>query len=142
MSGVWDLFHIGHVRILKRAKKFGYLIVAVNTDRKAESYKRKPVFPEDQRLEIIKSIKHVDEAFLLDTMDFKPSVLKYRANVIVHGDDCIRERYLKQTCMSEEWLKENNIKLILLPYTPNVSTTDNFINHGGRYERLHQRGSF
>ena len=140
VSGVWDLFHVGHVRILKRAKKLGYLIVAVNTDRKAESYKRRPVFPEDQRLETIKSIKYVDEAFLLDNMDLKPSVLKYRANIIIHGDDCNRERYLKQTCITGEWLKKNDIRLILLPYTPNVSTTQNFINHGEKYKRLQQEG--
>lgn len=141
VSGVWDLFHVGHIRILKRAKALGeYLIVAVNTDRKAEFYKRKPVFPEDQRLELVRSLRCVDEAFLLDIMDFKPSVLKYHINIIVHGDDCVRARYLKQICLSEGWLQKNEIKLILLPYTPGISSTVTFINHGEKYRRLQRRG--
>lgn len=136
-SGVWDLFHVGHVRILERARAFGdYLIVAVNTDRKAGFYKRKPVFPEDQRLEIVRSLRYVDEAFLLDAMDLKPSILKYKVNIVVHGNDCSRERYLTQTHMSEEWLKQNRITLILVPYTPGISTTENFKSNADEYKRL------
>lgn len=142
-SGVWDLTHWGHVRLLKRAKALGdKLVVAVNSDRKAARYKHKPVFPEEQRLEIIHSIRYVDEAFMLDTMDLKPSVLRYGAKVIVHGDDCSRKRYLRQTHLTEEWLKENGIELVMVPYTKGVSSTINLKLHGDEYERLHRRGRF
>ena len=62
-TGVFDLFHIGHLNILKNAKdKCEYLIVGVSTDEIVTSYKgKKPVIPFEERLEIVKSIKYVDE---------------------------------------------------------------------------------
>jgi cytidyltransferase-like protein len=62
IDGVWDLFHIGHLKLFKKIKKkFGYLIVGVHSDKLATKSKRKPVIPHKDRVEIIKSIKYVDE---------------------------------------------------------------------------------
>jgi len=62
IDGVWDLFHIGHLKLFKKIKKkFGYLIVGVHSDKLATKSKRKPIIPHKDRAEIIKSIKHVDE---------------------------------------------------------------------------------
>ena len=59
---MWDLFHIGHLKLFKKIKKkFGYLIVGVHSDKLATKSKRKPIIPHKDRAEIIKSIKHVDE---------------------------------------------------------------------------------
>ncbi len=61
-DGVWDLFHIGHLKLFKKIKKkFGYLIVGVHSDKLATKSKRKPIIPHKDRVEIIKSIKYVDE---------------------------------------------------------------------------------
>jgi len=62
-AGVFDLFHIGHLNILKRAKEYcDYLIVAVSTDELVQEYKkRKPIFPYEERKAIVESIKYVDE---------------------------------------------------------------------------------
>ena len=61
-DGIWDLFHIGHLRLFKKIKKkFGYLIVGVHSDALATESKRKPIIPHKDRVEIIKSIKYVDE---------------------------------------------------------------------------------
>jgi len=62
IDGVWDLFHIGHLKLFKKIKKkFGYLIVGVHSDKLATKSKRKPIIPHKDRVEIIKSIKYVDE---------------------------------------------------------------------------------
>ena len=59
---MWDLFHIGHLKLFKKIKKkFGYLIVGVHSDKLATKSKRKPIIPHKDRAEIIKSIKYVDE---------------------------------------------------------------------------------
>ena len=59
---MWDLFHIGHLKLFKKIKKkFGYLIVGVHPDKLATKSKRKPIIPHKDRAEIIKSIKLVDE---------------------------------------------------------------------------------
>lgn len=64
-SGVFDLFHVGHLSVLKKAKEFGdYLIVGVHSDEDVESYKRSPIIPLEQRCEIIRNIKCVDEVIV------------------------------------------------------------------------------
>jgi len=64
-SGVFDLFHVGHVSVLNKAKQFGdYLIVGVHSDEDVESYKRTPIISCEQRCEIIRNIKCVDEVIV------------------------------------------------------------------------------
>lgn len=88
-TGVFDMFHIGHLNILRRAKeKCDYLIVGVSTDEVVESYKHhKPIIPYDQRAAIVEAIKYVDEVVPQITMD-KTEFLKQRHfDVMFHGDE-------------------------------------------------------
>lgn len=88
-SGVFDMFHIGHLNILKRAKeKCDYLVVGVTTD--ALCYQRKqkrPVICEQDRVEIVKSIKYVDKVVLQSDMDKLRMVKDLGANVVFVGSD-------------------------------------------------------
>ena len=70
-AGVFDLFHIGHLNLIKKAKQnCDYLIVGVNSDKLVQQYKHKtPVISEKERLEIIKSLKYVDQAVIVNTRD-------------------------------------------------------------------------
>jgi len=86
---VGDLFHIGHINIFKLARELGdYLIVGVHSDSSVESYKRKPIFSEQDRYEIIRNCELVDEV-----VEDAPLILteKYindnKIDIVVHGDD-------------------------------------------------------
>lgn len=122
--GVFDLFHRGHLELLKRAKVLGdKLVVAINSDDMVESYKRTPFFTEDDRLEIVKALKCVDDAFIIKEYDNKEYIKKHKVNLIVHGDDWPEDSYMEQIRVTKEFLKENNAELVLLPYTEGISTS-------------------
>ena len=122
--GVFDLFHRGHVEFLKSAKSMGEnLIVAINGDEMVTEYKRKPFYSENDRLAIIQSCKYVDQSFIIKGYDNKEYLEKYKIDAIVHGNDWEREGYLKQIRVTEEYLKEKNTQLLLIPYTAGISTS-------------------
>lgn len=106
-TGVFDLFHAGHVEFLKLAKsQCHYLIVGICSDNLVMQLKnRKPVFSEKDRLEILSGIKFVDYSFIKYTTDKLQDWKYYHFNVVFHGDQDARNR-------SHE--KENQKKL--LPY--------------------------
>lgn len=123
--GVFDLFHKGHIELLKRAKSLGQrLIVAVNGDDMVAEYKRKPVHSETDRLETISSCKYVDEAFIIREFDNKKHLEEYNIDAIVHGDDWERNSYMQQIRVTEEYLKARNIDIVLVPYTSGISTSN------------------
>jgi glycerol-3-phosphate cytidylyltransferase len=123
--GVFDLFHRGHLELLKKAKKLGdRLIVAINGDEMVSEYKRKPFFSEKDRLEIINSLAIVDEAFITNKFDNSDILIDQNISVIVHGNDWDRDSYLKQIRIDEHFLEENNISLAFVPYTAGISTSD------------------
>src|SRR3954463_6954784 len=122
--GVFDLFHKGHTEFLKKAKSLGErLIVAVNGDEMVASYKRKPYYSEFDRLEIIKSCKFVDEAFIIREYDNKKYIEQYNIDVIVHGDDWEMKSYMEQIRVTDEYLREHNTTMTLVPYTSGISTS-------------------
>ena len=88
-TGVFDMFHIGHLNILRRAKeKCDYLIVGVSTDDVVESYKHhKPVIPYEQRAAIVEAIKYVDEVVPQTTMDKTVFLRQHHFDVMFHGDE-------------------------------------------------------
>jgi len=123
--GVFDLFHRGHLELLKKAKRLGeYLIVAINGDEMVSTYKRRPLFSEEDRLEIVSNLRIVDESFIINDYDNKAILLERNVDIIVHGTDWDRESYLKQIRVTEEFLKENSISLELVPYTNGISTSE------------------
>ena len=122
--GVFDLFHRGHVEFLKKAASLGEnLIVAINGDDMVASYKRRPFYPEEDRLAIIKACKYVHEAFIINGYDNKEYIEKYEIDAIVHGNDWERESYLQQIRVTDDYLKTRNAELVLVPYTAGVSTS-------------------
>ena len=89
-SGTFDVFHVGHLRVIQRAASFGdRLVVGVSAD---EPNMRKkgclPVCSEDERLEIVRALKPVDKVFVEESLELKRDyILRYDAQVLVMGDD-------------------------------------------------------
>lgn len=92
--GVFDLFHVGHVRLLDRARRCGdRLVVAINGDDLVREYKRQPIFNEHSRLESVVACRHVDSASITHSYDVKPLIAQFGIDVIVHGDEWERQSY-------------------------------------------------
>lgn len=121
-SGVFDLFHIGHLNILKKAKEeCEYLIVAVSTDELVQSYKKKtPVIEFSERVAIVEAIKYVDKVIPQDSRDKLAAYKKYKFDVMFVGDDW-RGKPLWEKL--EQDLSEKDSIVSYIPYTKKVSST-------------------
>jgi glycerol-3-phosphate cytidylyltransferase len=121
-TGVFDMFHIGHLNILRRAKeKCDYLIVGVSTDEVVREYKNKsPIIPYAERVAIVAAIKYVDEVVPQTTMD-KLEFLKQRHfDVMFHGDEW------KGTELYNRYEREFVIygaRIEYLPHTEGISSS-------------------
>lgn len=88
-TGVFDMFHIGHLNILRRAKEqCDHLIVGVSTDEVTESYKHhKPVIPFEDRLAIVAACRYVDEVVAQESMDKFEAWQELKFDVMFHGSE-------------------------------------------------------
>lgn len=116
--GVFDFFHLGHLRLFKKAKKYGdYLIVAVQENVLKYKPGIKLIYDLSQRVEIISSIKYVDEVIVYNDVD---EVIKtIDISVFVKGPDQNHDGFKRAV----EYCKKNKIKVITLPRTKNISST-------------------
>jgi len=121
-----DMFHVGHLNLIKRAKSLGdYLIVGIHSDDDIGQYKRRPIIPQEDRYEMIRSCRYVDEVIesapLVMTKEF---LLDNKIDLVVRGDDVTPEHLRQQA---------TPIKMDIMRYLPRtkgVSTTliiDNII---------------
>ena len=120
-AGVFDLFHIGHLNLLKNAKGMcDKLVVGVTTDELVKYKNKKPVIPFAERIEIIRSIKYVDAAIAQENMDKLSVCKKLGAKILFVGDDWYGTEKWKKY---EEEFKRENIKIIYFPYYKGTSST-------------------
>jgi glycerol-3-phosphate cytidylyltransferase len=120
-SGVFDLFHIGHLNILNRAKALcDKLIVGVTIDELVVYKNVDAVVPFEERLEIIKNIKCVDLAVPQDDLDKYVMWKKLKFHVMFIGDDWFETERFKDY---EEKLAKVGVEIIYLPYTKGISTS-------------------
>ncbi len=113
--GTFDMFHIGHLRLLKRLKALGgKLIVGVSTDEFNTLKEKKTLIPFEHRKEIIANIKCVDSVISENNWEQKiDDILNYKVDIFAIGDDWEGEfDYLKEYC-----------EVVYLPRTENISTT-------------------
>ncbi len=120
-TGVFDLFHIGHLNLLKNAKSFcDKLIVGVSVDELVSYKGKQPIIPFLDRIEIVRNIKQVDAAVPQYDMDKLTMCKKLGATILFVGDDWYDTEKWKK--YEEEFAKEG-IKIIYFPYTHGVSST-------------------
>tara|TARA_B100000315_G_scaffold229048_1_gene238356 strand:- start:407 stop:850 length:444 start_codon:yes stop_codon:yes gene_type:complete len=120
-TGVFDLFHIGHLNLIKCAKEnCDFLIVGVTTD-KLVSYKhKKAVIPFNERIKIIDALKYVDKVVPQDSMDKLEAWKKLKFDVMFVGDDW---KSTEKWNLYEEQFNEVGVKIIYFPYTKGTSST-------------------
>lgn len=115
--GTFDVFHVGHLRILQRAAEFGdRLVVGVSTDQLNQSKKgRLPVYSQQERMEIVAALRCVDHVFYEESLELKGEYIKQMAaDVLVMGDDW-QGRF-------DDF--ESLCAVVYLPRTPAISTTE------------------
>jgi glycerol-3-phosphate cytidylyltransferase len=114
--GTFDVLHVGHVRVLKRAAELGdRLVVGVSADALNIAKKgRAPVFSQAERLEIVGALRMVDDVFVEESLELKRDyILEHGAQVLVMGDDWAGKF---------DWVSDV-CDVVYLPRTPSVSTT-------------------
>jgi len=135
VQGSFDMFHIGHLNLIKNAKSIcDYLIVGVNSDELMKSFKHKtPIIPEDERLEIIEAIRYVDEAHIVTNRDKLEALDKFHYQALIMGDDWKGTDFYKKV---EQQLKEKNAEVVYFPYTKTTSST---LLRDAIYERVNEK---
>lgn len=121
-AGAFDLLHIGHINLLKSSKKYcDYLIVGVTTDELVRKTKSKtPISNLKERMEIVESIKFVDQVVIQDDLDKVVAWRKFRYDILFSGDDW---KGVPRWNMYEFELAKKGVKVIYLPYTKSISST-------------------
>ncbi len=120
-TGVYDMFHIGHVNLLKNAKGLcDRLVVGVSTDELVAYKGKKPVIPFHDRIEIVRACRYVDAAIPQYDMDKVQACKKLDASYLFVGDDWYETDRWQQY---EKQLEGIGVKVIYFPYTRSVSST-------------------
>lgn len=115
-NGCFDLLHIGHLEILKYSKSLGdKLYVAINSDESVRKLKgnSRPIIPQQQRFEIVSSIKYVDKVFIFDEETPLKLIELIKPDIIVKGGD-----YLSSSVIGG-----HIAKVVIVPLLPNISTS-------------------
>lgn len=120
-TGVYDLFHIGHLNLLKNAKGLcDKLVVGVTVDELVKYKGKRAIIPFEDRLEIIRSIKYVDAAIPQENIDKFAAWEKLKFDILFVGDDWYHSDSWQEM---EEKFRRVGVKIIYFPYTKGVSST-------------------
>ena len=121
-TGVFDMFHIGHLNILRRAKEqCDYLVVGISTDEVVQSYKHKnPIIPFEERKAIVEAIKYVDEVVPQVSMNKMEAWEQLHFDIMFHGSDW-KGSDMYNKIISD--FAKVGAKVVFLPHTEGTSST-------------------
>ena len=122
-AGVFDMFHIGHLNLLKQAKEHcEILVVGVNSDALVQEYKKKStIIKENERRDIVASVRCVDKAVVVPTLDKMDALKKYKFDVLFIGDDWKGNERWVQT---EIEMNAEGVDVVYLSRTKGISSTE------------------
>jgi glycerol-3-phosphate cytidylyltransferase len=125
-GGTFDLFHLGHLELLRKLASLGSVTVGLNTDEFITEYKgAPPIMNYEEREAVLLGCKYVSAVIPnIGGTDSKPSILQSGADVVAIGSDWARRDYYSQMNFTQDWLDEQGIWLLYVPYTSGVSSTD------------------
>lgn len=120
-TGVYDLFHVGHVNMLRNAKSIcDRLIVGVTVDDLVAYKNKKAVIPFEERIEIVRACKYVDLAVPQTSMDKLDALQRYKFNKMFVGDDWYGTDKWQ---VFDEQFKAKGVDIMYFPYTKSTSST-------------------
>jgi glycerol-3-phosphate cytidylyltransferase len=120
-TGVYDLFHVGHLNLLKNAKGMcDKLIVGVTVDELVAYKGKQAMIPFEDRIEIVRSIKYVDAAVPQYDMDKLTACKKLGAKFLFVGDDWYATDKWREY---EKKFEQEGIRIVYFPYTKGISST-------------------
>ena len=121
-TGVYDMFHIGHLNVIRRAKELcDYLIVGVSTDELVRHEKNKtPVIPFEERCAIVSALKYVDQVVPQTNKNKYEAWEKYHYDIQFCGSDYEHNPWWLE---QQKWLREHGADLVFFPYTEQTSST-------------------
>jgi len=120
-TGVFDLFHVGHVNVLRNAKSMcDRLIVGVTVDELVQYKNKRAVIPFEERIEIVRASRYVDLAVPQTSMDKLDAFHRYKFNVMFVGDDWYQNDRWKEY---DQQFNDLGVRLLYFPYTKSTSST-------------------
>ena len=119
-----DILHSAHINILKKAEKYGKVIVGLLTDKAISEYKKLPLINYDERFKILSGIKFVDQVVEQATMDCSNNIKKIKPDFFIHGDDWRVGIQKNQRRKAIQALKLNNGKLIEVAFNKDISSAE------------------
>ena len=121
-TGVYDMFHIGHLNILRKAKEqCDFLIVGVSTDELVQKEKNKtPIIPFEERVEILEAIRYVDKVVPQVNKDKIKAWETHQFDVMFVGDDWKNSKIFSE---AEKILNTHGVEVVYFPYTKHISST-------------------
>lgn len=125
-GGTFDLFHYGHSNFLKQCKKLcDTVVVALNTDEFVAEYKQPTIMNYAERERSLLACQYVSSIIPNSSGgDSKPTILSVKPDIIAIGDDWAHKDYYKQMNFTQEWLEEQGIVLVYIPYTRGISSSE------------------
>jgi glycerol-3-phosphate cytidylyltransferase len=126
--GTFDLLHSGHINLIKSCYKLagshGEVIIGVNSDEFVLRYKKvSPVIPLKDRLEVISNLLKVDKVVINNSNSLEKLLLEEKPDILVVGSDWAKKDYYNQIGVTQEWLIKNDILLVYVEYTKDISST-------------------
>ncbi len=118
-----DILHTGHLNLLKKAKKYGDIVIGLLSDKAIVEYKSLPLISYDERFEIVNNLKNVYKVIEQDEWDYTNTLKQLKPDFFIHGDDWKTGIQKKIRLKVIKTLKSYGGKLIEIPYTSNISST-------------------
>ena len=140
-----DLLHSVHISILKKAKRYGKVIVGLMTDKAISEYKQLPILDYNERFKILSGVKFIDEIVEQKNWDYSENIKKYKPDYFIHGDDWKKGIQKNQRKKVIKTLKRYRGKLIEISFSKNISSSEikekiiNYVsNSNNKVSRLKQ----
>ena len=121
-NGCFDLIHVGHIKYLRDAKKLAdVLIVAINSDKSIKTLKgnKRPLFPQDERAEILSAFEFIDYVVIFDELDPEKTISTLLPDILVKGGD-----YKINEIIGRNTVTSHGGKVVIIPEVDGKSTSD------------------